>query len=103
LNAGALLAGHALAKGSYQAIWSGPGPDAQVQILQKGNVVATVAAHVATLLDKSPQSRVDTTAGASPVVLAMQFKGKSFALTFAPGSPPGVSQASAQGPPPDQQ
>ena len=96
LGSSAALAGRSLPKGTYQVTWNGPGPDARVQILQRGEVVATVQAHVATLLDKSAKSGVDTSSGVPPAVLSIQFKGKSFALTFDPGSPQNATQASAQ-------
>src|SRR5271165_247118 len=98
LGANAKLAGQLLFKGSYQAIWNGPGPSAQVQIVQKGNVVATVPARVATLLDKSPKSSVDTSPGPSATVLAIQFKGKTYALSFDSGSTTSITQASAKTP-----
>jgi hypothetical protein len=92
------LAGQPLSKGSYQATWDGPGPDAQVQILQKGRLVATVQAHIAALVDKSSKSQVDTSSDASPSVLSIQFKGKTFALTFDPGGQQNLTQASAKTP-----
>lgn len=96
LSGNVTLSGQLLPKGSYEATWNGPGPNAQVQILQKGRVVATVQAHVATLLDKSPKSQVDTSSDAAPSVLSIQFKGKTFALTFDSGNQQNVSQASAR-------
>jgi hypothetical protein len=95
---GVHLAGQFLPKGSYQATWNGPGPDAQIQILQKGKVIATVNARVANLLDVSPQSRVDTASDGSLSVLAIQFKGKTFALTFDSVSQQHITQASAKAP-----
>jgi hypothetical protein len=100
-KAGARLGGQTLPKGSYDATWTGPGPDAQVAIVQKGRTLATVSAHVATLLDPAKQSRVDTSSDAAPVVLSIQFKGKAFALTFDP-PPSQTSQASARSVDPEQ-
>ena len=96
-NGGVHLAGKFLPKGSYQVSWSGPGPEAQIQILQKGKIVTTVEGRVANLLDKSLQSRVDTTSDGSSV-LSIQFKGKTFALTFNPSTQQHITQASAKAP-----
>ncbi|MGA2813504.1 MAG: hypothetical protein ABSG16_19045 [Candidatus Acidiferrum sp.] len=96
LSGNVTLSGQPLAKGAYEATWQGPGPSAQVQILQKGKLVATVPAQVATLLEKSRKSQVDLGADVAPSVLAIEFKGKTFALTFDPGSQQNLSQTSAR-------
>jgi hypothetical protein len=79
---GIQLAGQALAKGTYQAAWIGSGPSDQVQISQKGKVLATVAARVATLLDQAAKTQVNVGVGVAPAVLAIEFKGQSLALIF---------------------
>ena len=55
-------------------------------------------AHIAALVDKSSKSQVDTSSDASPSVLSIQFKGKTFALTFDPGGQQNLTQASAKTP-----
>jgi hypothetical protein len=97
ISSPAQLAGQQLKKGSYQVTWDGPGPDAQVRVIQKGKLLATLHARVATLEAKSPQSRVDTATDGSLAVTAIQFKGKTYALAFPansqPAAPPGTSAA----------
>jgi hypothetical protein len=93
------LAGRELKKGSYQVSWDGPGPDAQVRVMQKGKLLDTLRVRVATLETKSPQSRVDTASDGSRAVTAIEFKGKTYALAFAadshstpsPGSSPALA------------
>jgi len=91
------LAGQQLKKGSYQVTWDGPGPDAQVRVIQKGKLLTTLHARVAALEAKSPQSLVDTATDGSLAVTAIQFKGKTYALAFPaqsqPAAPPGTSAA----------
>ena len=76
------VAGKRLSAGSYQVSWEGPGPDAQVRIIQNGQLIATVRARVVTLVKESPKSAVDTSSDGSPSLRSIQFKGKIFALSF---------------------
>jgi hypothetical protein len=90
------LAGQTLAKGSYQLTWNGPGPTAEVAISQKGKNCGKASARVVELVDKSPKTRVDTAADSAVSVLSIQFKGKTFALTFDPAAQQATSEASAK-------
>jgi hypothetical protein len=87
---GVRIAGQNYSKGTYQLTWNGPGPDAQVEVLQKGNVLATVSAHVVKLMDAPSSSRVDVSSDGSAKVLSIQFARKNYALTFGPPGPPNV-------------
>ena len=54
LSALVQLGGARLSPGSYQAVWTGSGPMADVEILQKKKVVARMTAHVFILIGNSP-------------------------------------------------
>jgi hypothetical protein len=78
-----LAAGSQLARGTYEAVWTGLGPIAQVNILQHGQPIASLAATVVPV--KAPRegeiSLRYNPDGSSSIQL-LQFQGRTFALRF---------------------
>jgi len=76
--------GTLLAAGSYQFAWNGPGPTAQVEISENGNLVARVPARVVLLKGESSTDTIGTTAKAdgSLSLASLRFAGEKLALYF---------------------
>lgn len=76
------VAGQELAAGTYEATWEGLGPVAEVQILRKSKVVATVQAQVVALGKKAPDTEYApvTNPDGSFSLESLQFKGQTFGL-----------------------
>jgi len=81
------LAGVSLAAGSYQATWKGPGPFAQVDILQNGNRVVSVRARLVLLNRISPADTPETRASSdgSLSLQSLRFARQAYALYFEEG------------------
>jgi hypothetical protein len=88
LNASVQVSGKQLSAGSYQVSWRGLAPSAQVEILQNGNVVATVTARVVLLNRKSDADApsMHTNSDGSVSLRSLRFAGQSFALYFDQGA-----------------
>jgi hypothetical protein len=84
LSAPVQFGGAQLSPGSYQAVWIGSGPLADVEILQKKKVVARMTAHVFILIGNSPATTPQTSvaAGGVPSLQSLRFKNQPLALYF---------------------
>jgi hypothetical protein len=78
------IAGTRLTKGKYQVTWTGLGPTAQVDILQKSKLVVRVEARVVALGEKAPIDQLTThiNADGSVSLNLLQFKGEDLAISF---------------------
>jgi len=78
------VSGKVLPPGSYQAVWKGPGPLAQVDILQNGSPVMSLRARVVLLSRMSPANTTGTRANSdgSLSLQSLRFAGQAFALYF---------------------
>jgi hypothetical protein len=78
------VAGQPLAAGSYEATWEGLGPVAEVRILRKSKVVATVQAQVVAVGKKAPDTEYAprSNADGSVSLESVQFAGQTFGLRF---------------------
>jgi len=76
------VAGQLLPPGTYEATWEGLGPVAEVQILRKSKLVATVQAQVVALGKKAPETEYApvTNPDGSLWLESLQFKGQTFGL-----------------------
>jgi hypothetical protein len=88
LNASVQVSGTQLSAGSYQVSWKGLAASTQVEILQNGNVVATVPARVVLLNRKSDADApsMHTNSDGSVSLRSLRFAGQSFALYFDQGA-----------------
>ena len=88
INTSDQVSGKQLSAGSYQVSWRGLAPSAQVEILQNGNVVATVPARVVLLNRRSPadEPSMHTNSDGSVSLRSLRFAGQSFALYFDQGA-----------------
>jgi hypothetical protein len=84
LSAPVQFGGAQLSPGSYQAVWTGSGPMADVEILQKKKVVARMTAHVFILIGNSPATtpQMSVAAGGVPSLQSLRFKNQPLALYF---------------------
>ncbi len=78
------VAGQELAAGSYEATWEGLGPVAEVRILRKSKVVATVQARVVALGKKASDTAYSPVRNpdGSFALGSLQFAGQTFGLRF---------------------
>jgi len=88
INVPVQVSGKQLPAGSYQVTWKGLGPLAEVQILQKKKVVASVQARVVLLNRKSPAvaPAILTNSDGSVSLQSLRFPGQTFALYFDQGA-----------------
>jgi hypothetical protein len=84
LTTAASVAGQSLAAGNYQVEWLGPGPNATVDILQNGALIARVQARVVTLSKKAPKAEVNmqSNPNGTQTLVSIQFKGNTLSLSF---------------------
>jgi len=80
--------GKPLPAGGYQVTWKGPGPWAQVEILQNGNPLLAVRARVVLLGRASPADTPETYTGSdgSLSLRSLRFAGQNLALYFDQGA-----------------
>jgi hypothetical protein len=78
------IAGTLVQPGSYVASWTGTGPEAQVEILQKKKVLASATVHVFLLIGKSQATTPQTSSpsGGTSTLQSLRFKGLALALYF---------------------
>ena len=84
LSSSMQVAGNALAAGKYQFSWTGLGPTAEVDIVQKGKATIRAQARVIALDQKTPRDATSVRSNADGTVslAAVQFAGEIFELTF---------------------
>ncbi|MGH9828349.1 MAG: hypothetical protein ACREDR_34425, partial [Blastocatellia bacterium] len=84
VGASADVGGKQLTAGSYQVTWTGSGPLSETEILQNGNLIASVQARVVALDRKSPANTpaIRTNADGSLSLISLRFAGQTFALYF---------------------
>ena len=84
LSGAVRVGGQELARGTYAATWEGLGPAAEVRILRKGKMVATVQAQVTALGRTAPNTEYAprTNADGSVSLKSVQFAGRNFGLRF---------------------
>jgi hypothetical protein len=84
LSSSMQVAGSALAAGTYQFRWTGAGPTAEVEIVQKGRPPIHARAHVIALEQRIPRdaTSVRNNADGTVSLASVQFAGEIFELTF---------------------
>lgn len=84
LSSSLLIAGNALTAGKYQFSWTGAGPTALVDIVQKGKPTVHAQARVIALDQKIPRDATSMRSNADGTVslASVQFAGEIFELTF---------------------
>ncbi|HEY6249376.1 MAG TPA: hypothetical protein VI685_05415 [Candidatus Angelobacter sp.] len=82
LGAAVQVAGKQLPAGDYTVKWDGTGPNAQVNFVRDGKVVATAPARVVKLDQKATQdsAEVKTASNGERTLTTIQFEGKTYAL-----------------------
>ena len=96
LSAPVQVAGKQLPAGDYTLKWDGTGPNAQVNFVRDGKVVATVPARVVKLDQKPTQDTVEvkTAGNGDRTLTAIRFEGKSYGLEIGGESAGGADAAS---------
>jgi hypothetical protein len=79
------LAGTPLTPGTYRVAWSGPGPEAPVDVTHNGKLVVHTHAHIVTLGNQAESDNVESSTGADGtlVLKTVRFAGDTLELSFA--------------------